>query len=160
MSKRLRILQTGAAWGMIICAGVVWLRSGIGKGGYRLLSDTDGLIQEAVCIVNSARRSSLANAALVSQIVNRLPATTKMLLAVNDPSAFRVAFDPFPGRVEFLVLPAEVEMTIWPQDPFVVRRHPTRGRDWFFRRYLNGRMTFGQLSWWGSICGFLSAGAD
>ncbi len=123
MNKRLRMIKKGAAYGLILCAAILWLWPR--KGNYSLLPDTGGSIQKAVCSVNSARRALLANAQLANHIINHLPAYTEVILAVNDPSAFRVAYDPFPGRVKFFAVPSEMEMTIWPQDPFLVLCHPS-----------------------------------
>lgn len=123
MNKRLPKVQKNAAYGLIVCAVLLWLWPK--ENDYSLLSDTDGSIQKAVCSVNSARRALLANAQLANHIINHLPAYTEVILAVNDPSAFRVAYDPFPGRVKFFTVPADAEMTIWPQDPFLVLCHPS-----------------------------------
>jgi hypothetical protein len=89
----------------------------------RLLADNGREpISLVVCSVNSARRSALRNARLVSSIVNALPPRVSVILAVNDPEAFTVARNPWPARVQFLKLTDETSITIWPQDPFVVLR--------------------------------------
>lgn len=75
-----------------------------------------------VTSVNSARRSALPNAALITNIVNALPTLTRVLILTNDRAAFTVAANPVPDRVEFVELPADNPITIWPQDPFVVLR--------------------------------------
>jgi len=85
-----------------------------------LMADVGGPMRLVVCSVNSARRSALRNAPLVSQIISVLPPNVHVLLLVNDRGAFRVAANPWPDRVSFVELPEDVPITIWPQDPFVV----------------------------------------
>ncbi len=122
-NKHLRRVQKGTAYGLIVCAAVLWFWPN--RSDYALLPDTGGSIQKVVCSVNSARRALLANAQLANHIINHLPAYTEVILAVNAPSAFRVAYNPFPGRVRFFTVPSDAEMTIWPQDPFLVLCHPS-----------------------------------
>jgi hypothetical protein len=43
-----------------------------------------------------------------------------VLLTVNDPGAFTVANNPWPGRIRFVQLSGDRSYTIWPQDPFLV----------------------------------------
>ena len=74
--------------------------------------------------VNSARRATLRNAELVTNIVNGLPASVRFLVLTNDRSAFTVARDDRPGRVRFLDLPFKSPITIWTQDPFLVLHGP------------------------------------
>lgn len=88
----------------------------------RLLADNRGTIELAVVSVNSARSSSLRNAALTSTIVNRLPEAAKILILASDREAFTVASNPWPERIRFVDMPDDYALTIWPQDPFVVLR--------------------------------------
>lgn len=74
--------------------------------------------------VNSARRATLRTAALVTNVVNGLPASTSALVLTNDRAAFRVARNDRPDRVTFLDLPFRSPITIWPQDPFLVLTGP------------------------------------
>ena len=74
--------------------------------------------------VNSARRATLRNAELVTNIVNGLPASLRFFVLTNDRSAFTVARDDRPGRVRFLDLPFKNPLTIWTQDPFLVLAGP------------------------------------
>ncbi len=87
---------------------------------WQVLSDDSGEIRHVACVVNSARRAVLRNAALVTQIVNALPPSTKVTILTNDRAAFTVARNPHPQRVDFVELPSEHDFTIWPQDPFLV----------------------------------------
>jgi len=73
-----------------------------------------------VISVNSARRSTLRNAELVTNIVNGLPATTRVSILTNDRAAFFVARNDWPDRIDFIELPASNPITIWTQDPFLV----------------------------------------
>ena len=70
--------------------------------------------------VNSARNSTLRNAALTSRIVNALPEHTRILILVPDREAFTVASNPWPDRIVFADMPENYSLTIWPQDPFLV----------------------------------------
>ena len=88
----------------------------------RLLADNRGQIELAVVSVNSARSSSLRNAALTSSIVNRLPEAAKILILAPDREAFTVVSNPWPDRIRFVDMPEDYALTIWPQDPFVVLR--------------------------------------
>ncbi len=81
-----------------------------------LMADVGGPIRLVVCSVNSARRSALRNAQLVSQIISVLPPSVHVLLLVNDRGAFRVAANPWPDRVSFVELSEDMPITIWPQD--------------------------------------------
>jgi len=89
-----------------------------------LLPDVGPPPRVAAISVNSARRATLRNAQLVTNIVNGLPATERFLVLTNDRSAFTVARDDHPGRVRFLELPFESPITIWTQDPFLVLTGP------------------------------------
>jgi hypothetical protein len=89
-----------------------------------LLPDVGPPPRVAAISVNSARRATLRNAALVTNIVNGLPASARFLVLTNDRSAFTVARDDRPGRVRFLDLPFESPITIWTQDPFLVLAGP------------------------------------
>lgn len=91
-------------------------------GGFELLADTGGRIEQTVISVNSARRAVLRNAELISNIVNGLPTATRFGIITNDRKAFTVASNPWPERVRFLELPADNPITIWTQDPFLVLR--------------------------------------
>jgi hypothetical protein len=85
-----------------------------------LLSDTNGRMELVVLSVNSARSSTLRNAALTSRIVNALPEHTRILILAPDRAAFTVAANPWPERIAFVDMPANYALTIWPQDPFLV----------------------------------------
>lgn len=89
-----------------------------------LLPDVGPPPRVAAISVNSARRATLRNADLVTNIVNGLPASTRFLVLTNDRSAFTVARDDRPGRVRFLDLPFKSPITIWTQDPFLVLAGP------------------------------------
>lgn len=86
----------------------------------QVLADSAGRIELALVSVNSARSSSLRNAALTTTIVNRLPRHTKFLILASDRDAFSVVSNPWPERIRFVDMPQDFELTIWPQDPFVV----------------------------------------
>jgi hypothetical protein len=85
-----------------------------------LLADTPGKLDSVVVSVNSARRSTLRNASLITSIVNALPDYTRISIITNDRDAFTVARSRMPGRVSFVELPDSNPITIWPQDPFLV----------------------------------------
>ena len=89
-----------------------------------LLPDVGGQPRVAAISVSSARRATLRNADLVTNIVNGLPASTRFFILTNDRSAFTVARDDNPGRVRFLDLPFKSPITIWTQDPFLVLSGP------------------------------------
>jgi hypothetical protein len=89
-----------------------------------LLPDVGAPPRVAAMSVNSARRATLRNAELVTNIVNGLPASVRFLVLTNDRSAFTVARDDRPGRVRFLDLPFKNPITIWTQDPFLVLAGP------------------------------------
>lgn len=89
-----------------------------------LLPDVGAPPRVAAISVNSARRATLRNAQLITNIVNGLPATERFLVLTNDRSAFTVARNDHPGRVRFLELPFESPITIWTQDPFLVLAGP------------------------------------
>lgn len=84
------------------------------------MPDVGAPIERVVVAVNSARRSALRNAALVTGIVNGLPVRTEVIILSNDPDAFVVLRNPWPERIRFLTLPYENPLTIWTQDPFLV----------------------------------------
>jgi len=95
---------------------------------FRLLPDTGGSVREVACVVNSARRSQIRNAASITEIVNALPAATSINLLTNDRDAFELGH---PDRVNFADLRADGDFTIWPQDPVLVlapRDNRERGR--------------------------------
>jgi len=85
-----------------------------------LLADSSGRMELVVLSVNSARSSTLRNAALTSRIVNALPEHTRILILAPDREAFSVAANPWPERIGFADMPANYALTIWPQDPFLV----------------------------------------
>jgi len=85
-----------------------------------LLPDVGGSPRVVAVVANSARRAMLRNADLVSNLVNGLPESTRVLVLTNDRKAFTVAGRREPGRVRFLELPFTSPLTIWPQDPFLV----------------------------------------
>lgn len=113
---------------LVLSAGVVrWLAPDRAPGppigihaGTRLAPDVGGPIRLAVTSLNSARGSTLRNAALVTSIVNTLSPRTRILMLVSDRDAFTVASDPLPGRARFVSMPVDTPITIWPQDPFLV----------------------------------------
>ena len=78
----------------------------------------------AALSVNSARRATLRNAELVTNIVNGLPASTRFFILTNDRAAFTVARNDRPDRVRFVDLPYTNPITIWTQDPFLVLTGP------------------------------------
>ena len=80
----------------------------------------DGNIELVVVSVNSARSSTLRNAALTSTIINQLPPRIKVLILAPDRDAFTVASNPWPERISFVTMPEKYRLTIWPQDPFLV----------------------------------------
>lgn len=89
-----------------------------------LLSDAGGQIKAAVLSVNSARKATLRNAGLITNIVNSLPSRIKIYIITNDPSAFVVSRNPWPDRIKFINLPTDNPITIWTQDPFLVLDQP------------------------------------
>lgn len=91
--------------------------------GYELLADTTGNIEQAVISINSARRAALRNVALISNIVNGVPARIHFSILTNDRQAFTIASNPQPERIQFLELPEDNPITIWTQDPFLVLRN-------------------------------------
>lgn len=111
---------------------ILWLLAGIASStvvanenhGNTLLADTDGDLKKVVISVNSARRSTLRNAELVSNIVNVLPGTTEFLILTNDRAAFSTPNGTWPERISFIDMPAEKPMTMWTQDPFLVLGAP------------------------------------
>jgi hypothetical protein len=88
-----------------------------------LLPDVGPPPSVAAISVNSARRATLRNADLITNIVNGVPAS-RFFVLTNDRSAFTVARDDRPGRVRFLDLPFKSPITIWTQDPFLVLAGP------------------------------------
>ncbi len=93
---------------------------------WQVVADDAGAIRHVVCLVNSARRSTLRNASLVTKIVNALPPRAHVTILSNDRAAFIVARNPHPDRVDFVNLPTKCDFTIWPQDPFLVLSGPQR----------------------------------
>ncbi|PLX95408.1 MAG: hypothetical protein C0619_01490 [Desulfuromonas sp.] len=89
-----------------------------------LLPDTGGQIKTAVLSVNSARKATLRNASLITNIVNSLPNRIKIYIITNDPGAFLVPRNPWPDRIKFIHLPGDNPITIWTQDPFLVLAQP------------------------------------
>jgi hypothetical protein len=85
-----------------------------------LLPDVGPRPRIAALSVNSARRATLRNAELVTNIVNGLPASTRFFILTNDRAAFTVARNDRPDRVAFVDLPYTNPITIWTQDPFLV----------------------------------------
>jgi hypothetical protein len=92
-------------------------------GRRTLLPDVGAPPSVAAISVNSARRATLRNAELITNIVNGVPAA-RFFVLTNDRSAFTVARNDRPGRVRFLDLPFESPITIWTQDPFLVLTGP------------------------------------
>ncbi|MEM8955692.1 MAG: hypothetical protein AAGD22_16175 [Verrucomicrobiota bacterium] len=84
---------------------------------FQLLSDTSGTISKVACVVNSARRSPIRNAAATSEIVNALPENTSVILLTNDRDSFTLTPSP---NVQLAGLRPNGAYTIWPQDPFLV----------------------------------------
>ena len=89
-----------------------------------LLADVGPRPRLVAVSVNSARRATLRNAELITNLVNGLPPSTRFLILTNDRSAFTVARNDRPDRVRFLDLPFENPLTIWTQDPFLVLAGP------------------------------------
>ena len=85
-----------------------------------LLPDVGAAPSLVAVNVNSARRATLRNADLVTNLVNGLPSSTRFLVLTNDRSAFTVARNDRPERIQFLEVPIERSTTIWTQDPFLV----------------------------------------
>ena len=121
--KRLGLLLAIASSGLLLF--LVFSPPMGKKARNHILADSGGVITKVACTVNSARRSPLRNAQLVSDIINALPSRVEVVLMVNDRAAFEVASNPWPERVSFLELPMESTLTIWPQDPFVVLKGQT-----------------------------------
>lgn len=117
MAKRSRIVA--AAGVVVLAVGVVILLCDR-RPRYVVLADVGGPIRHVACLASSARRSTLRNDTLITQIVNALPARTRVTILTNDRAAFTVTRNPNPERVAFLDLPAKADFTIWPQDPFLV----------------------------------------
>ena len=90
------------------------------SAGSTLLPDIGGRPSVVAVNVNSARRATLRNASLVTNLVNGLPPSTRFVVLTNDRSAFTVARNDRPDRIRFLDLPRESPFTIWTQDPFLV----------------------------------------
>jgi len=106
---------------VLAAAFVVWINSyRAAVPTWQLLPDDRGRIAHVACLVNSARRAALRNAALVTRILNALPKRTRLTVLTNDPRAFAVVGDPQRGRLEIIDLPPKSDFTIWPQDPFLV----------------------------------------
>lgn len=121
MSRRLRMVL-GIALVLAAVTGIYLSRrtSQPKTENQVVLADTGAPLKTVLCTVNSARRSALPNAALISNIVNALPPRVSVIISVNDKEAFTVASNPWPERVSFLELSSDKDFTIWPQDPFVV----------------------------------------
>ncbi|MGC8862562.1 MAG: hypothetical protein ACP5R5_07275 [Armatimonadota bacterium] len=120
-SGRQWLILLPAATAVLIGAFCLWLgKYTVTVPEWRILVDDDGRIAHVACVVNSARRAALRNAALVTRIVNALPRRTRVTVLTNDPRAFAIIGDPQRGRLEFFILPGKSDFTIWPQDPFVV----------------------------------------
>ncbi len=86
----------------------------------QLLADHGGPLAVVVTAVNSARRSALRNADLISNIVTALPTSTKVFILSNDRQAFTIENNKQRYDVEFIDIPTDNPITIWPQDPFLV----------------------------------------
>lgn len=86
----------------------------------RIASDSGSAILQIVTSVNSARRSALRNANLITSIVNAFPSDVEILIFTNDREVFSTPSSEYTNRVRFLELPKDNAITIWPQDPFVV----------------------------------------
>ena len=117
----MRLLAILTAAAALSCAGAV---DPPAAGRRVLLPDVGAPPRVAAMSVNSARRATLRNAELVTNIVNGLPASVRFLVLTNDRSAFTVARHDRPGRVRFLDLPFKNPITIWTQDPFLVLTGP------------------------------------
>jgi len=115
------VLQAALGAGLVALALHLWWSDAGRRDPAALLPDVGGPIRLAVTSVNSARRSALRNAQLVSNVVNALPTTSRLLVLTNDLDAFQVHGGAHPGRVRFVELDAKA-LTIWPQDPFLVLR--------------------------------------
>lgn len=106
--------------GLFLAACVAWkcLTASRPTIDHGIMADLGGPIRLVVCSATSARKSSLRNADLVSNIVNGLPSDTHVLLLVNDRAAFEVAEGD--RKITFVDIAPDHQITIWPQDPFVV----------------------------------------
>jgi len=108
---------------LYICLLVTLLQLGVFPGctgADTLLPDIQGRLKTVVVSVNSARRSTLRNAELVTNIVNGLPSTTRIFILTNDRTAFSNAGGAWPDQISFIELPADNPITMWTQDPFLV----------------------------------------
>jgi hypothetical protein len=85
-----------------------------------LLPDVGDPPRLVMLSLNSARRATLRNADLVTNLVNGLSPSTRFLILTNDRPAFTIARNDRPDRVRFLEVPASDSLTIWTQDPFLV----------------------------------------
>jgi len=121
VKKRLNLFLIVFLAQLVFIANCAWAANGQNTGG--LLPDTRGELKTVVISVNSARRSTLRNADLVTNIVNGLPATTRFLILTNDRAAFTIAGNTWPERVNFVNLPADNPITMWTQDPFLVLKN-------------------------------------
>lgn len=120
-SGRWRLIGVVAAVTVLALGFGVWIKLyQAAVPAWRVLSDDSGRIVHVACVINSARRAALRNAALVTRILNSLPRRTRVTVLTNDPKAFAVLGDPQRGRLVMLDLPAASDFTIWPQDPFLV----------------------------------------
>ena len=118
-----RCLFFGFSASLLACG---WLLPSAAIGG-SLLPDSSAELGSVVVSVNSARRSTLRNASLITSIVNALPDHTRIRIITNDRSAFTVARNSLPERVSFVELPSDNPITIWPQDPFLVMQDDRAG---------------------------------
>ena len=89
-----------------------------------MLPDVGARPRVVAVSVNSARRATLRNANLVTNLVNGLPGTARFIILTNDRLAFTVARNDVPDRIQFLDLPLKNPITIWTQDPFLVLSRP------------------------------------
>jgi len=117
-AKRLNVFLAAIVLQLVFFASCAGATSDRSSGA--LLSDTQGELKTVVISVNSARRSTLRNAELVTNIVNGLPETTQILILTNDRAAFTIAGNAWPQRISFIDMPTDNPITMWTQDPFLV----------------------------------------
>ena len=87
---------------------------------YRLLADTGAAISSVAISLNSARRTSLRNAELVTHLLQRLPGDIRFTVLSDDPGVFTDAAASWPPRIKLLEESTPRPLTIWTQDPFLV----------------------------------------